>query len=286
MVMEMNGSQIKSGKIIKIVSNLYTVLSDNTVYDCHARGKFRFDKISPLVGDIVSFDAKDLYITQIHERKNFLNRPQVSNVDAALIVTSVKKPDLSLNLLDKQILVIKNKNIEPVILVTKMDLIPLFKRKSYKKIFKYYENIGIKVLYNTDLKGIKNYLKGKIIVLTGQTGAGKSSILNKLDKSLNLETNPISEALGRGVHTTRHTELHEISGIYFVDTPGFSSLDLDGITKETINIGFPEFSRYTCEYKDCKHIDEKSCSIKDAVNNKKIMLSRYENYKLFYKEIK
>lgn len=281
----MNGSQIKSGKIVKIVSNLYTVNSDNELYDCRARGKFRFDKISPLVGDIVDFDSKDKYITNIHERKNSLNRPQISNVDIALIVTSIKKPELSLNLLDKLILVIKHSNIEPVICVTKLDLVSFLSRGVFKKLFKYYENIGIKVFYNNDLNSLKKYLQKKTVVLTGQTGAGKSTLLNKLNKDLNLETNPISEALGRGVHTTRHTEIHEINGIYFADTPGFSSINLDGITKESILVGFPEFNKYTCDFKDCKHIDEKSCKVKDAVNSKKILKSRYENYKLFMKEL-
>ena len=278
-------NEYKTGKIVKILSNLYTVNADNKLYECRARGKFRFEKISPLVGDIVDFDEKEKYITKIHERINFLNRPQISNVDIALIVTSVKKPDLSLNLLDKLILVIKHNNIEPVICVTKLDLVSFFNKGVYKKIFKYYEKIGIKVFYNTDLSSLKKYLLNKTVVLTGQTGAGKSSLLNKLNKDLNLDTNPISEALGRGVHTTRHTEIHEISNIYFADTPGFSSINLDGIDKENIIIGFPEFSEYLCDFKDCKHIDEKSCRVKDAVNSKKILKSRYEDYKLFMKEI-
>ena len=276
---------MKTGKIVKIVSNLYTVNSDDNLYDCRARGKFRFDKISPLVGDIVDFDENEKYITKIHDRKNFLNRPQISNVDIALIVTSVKKPELSLNLLDKLILVIKNNNIEPVICVSKLDLVSFFNKGVYKKIFKYYENIGIEVFYNTDLGSLKKYLEGKTVVLTGQTGAGKSSLLNKLNKDLNLDTNPISEALGRGVHTTRHTEIHEISNIYFADTPGFSSINLDGINKDNIMLGFPEFSKYICEFKDCKHLGEKSCKVKDAVNSKKILKSRYDNYKSFMKEL-
>lgn len=283
--MEVNGSQIKTGKIVKILSNLYTVNAENKLYECRARGKFRFDKISPLVGDIVDFDEKGKYIIEIHERINFLNRPQISNVDVALIVTSIKKPDLSLNLLDKLILVIKHNNIEPVICVTKLDLISFFNKGVYKKIFKYYEKIGIKVFYNTDLSSLKRYLQNKTVVLTGQTGAGKSTLLNKLNKDLNLDTNPISEALGRGVHTTRHTEIHEINNIYFADTPGFSSINLDGIDKESILVGFPEFNDYVCDFKDCKHIDEKKCSVKEAVNNKKILKSRYDNYKLFMKEL-
>ena len=184
MVTGMNGLQTKTGKIIKIVSNLYTVISDDNLYECRARGKFRYDKISPVVGDIVTFDEKEKYIIEIKERNNYLNRPTVSNVDIALITTSIKKPDLSLNLLDKLILVIKERNIEPVICITKLDLVSFFNRGVFKKLFKYYESIGIKVFYNNDLSGLTKYLKGKTIVLTGQTGAGKSTLLNKLDKNL------------------------------------------------------------------------------------------------------
>lgn len=277
---------VKTGKIVKIISNLYTVQVDNDLYDCRARGKFRFDKITPLVGDIVNIDTDEKYILEILERKNSLNRPQVSNVDVALIITSVKKPDLSLNLLDKQILVIKSKNIEPVICVTKLDLLSFKEKLRVKKLFKYYKKQGFKVFYNNKLQDLRTYLKEKIVVLTGQTGAGKSTLLNKLDKSLNLDTNPISEALGRGVHTTRHTEIHKIDNIYFLDTPGFSSLNLDEINKDNISIGFPEFSKYNCDFKDCSHIDERDCNIKDAVNNKEILKSRYDNYVLFYKEMK
>ena len=281
----MNG-QTKQGKIIKIISNLYTVKTlDNKVCECRARGKFRFDKVTPLVGDFVLIDEKDNYIVDILDRKNYLDRPAISNVDIALIITSIKKPDLSLNLLDKLILVIKNSNIEPVICITKLDLTSFTEKLKYKKLFKYYEKIGIKVFYNSKLNNLKKYLRNKIVVLTGQTGSGKSTLLNKLDKTLDLDTNPISEALGRGVHTTRHTEIHEISGIYFADTPGFSSINLNNINKENIVNGFPEFKNYTCDFKDCSHIDEKNCEVKSAVLNNKILKSRYENYKAFYKEI-
>lgn len=282
----MNGSNIKEGKIVKIISNLYTVKVDNTYYDCRARGKFRFDKLTPLVGDYCSIDAKDNYIIEIKDRKNYLNRPQIANVDVALIITSIKKPDISYTLLDKLILVIKEKNIEPVICISKMDLVSFLKRKKYKKTLKYYESIGIKVFYNNKLSVLKKYLKDKVVVLTGQTGAGKTTLLNKLESNLNLETNPISEALGRGVHTTRHTEIHEISNIYFADTPGFSSLDLTDISLDNVSIGFPEFNNYSCDFKDCKHIDERNCKVKDAVINKKILKSRYDSYVSFCKELK
>lgn len=275
-----------NGQIVKIISNLYTVKSGNDLIECRARGKFRYEKEVPLVGDLVEIDPKEKYILKILERRNYLNRPSISNVDVALIITSIKKPDISFNLLDKLILVIKEKNIEPVICISKLDLVPFLKRNKYRKTLKYYESIGIKVFYNSNLNPLVKYLKGKLVVLTGQTGAGKSTLLNKLDKELNLDTNPISEALGRGVHTTRHTEIHEINGISFADTPGFSSLDLTDITKENIKLGFPEFEKYPCDFKDCAHIDEKNCSVKEAINNNKILKSRYDSYVSFYKEIK
>lgn len=282
----MNGSNIKEGKIVKIISNLYNVKVESNYYECRARGKFRFDKLTPLVGDYCTIDIKENYIIEIKERKNYLNRPQIANVDIALIITSIKKPDISYTLLDKLILVIKEKNIEPVICISKLDLVPILKRSKYKKALKYYESIGIKVFYNNKLSSLKKYLKGKVVVLTGQTGAGKTTLLNKLGKNLNLETNPISEALGRGVHTTRHTEIHEISDIYFADTPGFSSLDLADINLNNIYVGFPEFNNYSCDFKDCKHIDEKSCKVKDAVTKNEILKSRYDSYISFCKELK
>ena len=147
----MNGSNIKEGKIVKIISNLYTVKVADNYYECRARGKFRHENLTPVVGDIVEVDISENYITNIKERKNELSRPLISNVDVALIITSIKKPDLSMLLLDKLILNIKKENIEPVICITKMDLVPLLKRKSYKKLFKYYESVGIKVFYNNNL---------------------------------------------------------------------------------------------------------------------------------------
>ena len=143
---------------------------------------------------------------------------------------------------------------------------------------KYYTNIGIKVTTNRNLYKLKRYIKNKTLVLTGQTGAGKSSLLNKLDNKLNLATNEISEALGRGRHTTRHVELFKYKTSFIADTPGFSSLDLKTIDKEEIKDSFLEFRNITCEYKDCMHTNEKQCTVKELVNNKKILKSRYENY--------
>ena len=182
------------GRITKQISNQYTVTAKEGNYICSPRGKFRNLGLSPLVGDIVKIDEKTLTIEEILPRKNELDRPVVSNVDIALIVTSVKKPDLSLSLLDKELSVIIKNNVEPVICLTKLDLLEKKELKELKPLIKYYKSIGIKVVDNKNLGKIKKILKNKLVVLTGQTGAGKSSLLNKLDKKLNLETKPISEA--------------------------------------------------------------------------------------------
>lgn len=266
------------GKITRIISNLYTVSTNDKTYDCRARGKFRKEKLTPTVGDLVLFDEMNNYILDIKPRKNSLERPTISNIDSALIITSVKKPDLSLNLLDKQLVLCIGNKIEPIIVFTKLDLLTKSELKKIKNIMRYYSSIGIKVTTNKNLFKLKRYIKHKTLVLTGQTGAGKSSLLNKLDKKLNLATNEISEALGRGKHTTRHVELFKYKTSFIADTPGFSSLDITNLSSSQIKDSFLEFRNVECPYKDCNHTNEKECKIKELVENKKIMRSRYENY--------
>lgn len=266
------------GQIIKIISNLYTVKLDNEIIDCRARGKFRNDKITPIVGDYCIVDKDNNYILEILPRKNSLKRPVIANVDYALIVTSVKKPDLSLNLLDKLLSLSIMSNIKPIICLTKIDLLNADEKKELNDIIKYYKKIGFKVVKNTDKLKLKLLLKNKLTVLGGQTGAGKSSLLNRLNKNLNLKTAEISEALGRGKHTTRHVEVFKIGKMYIADTPGFSSLDLDEFTSEQIKTSFVEFKKYKCYFNDCMHIKEKDCGVKEALNKKEILKSRYDNY--------
>ncbi len=277
---------IKEGTIIKNISNVYTVISDNKEFDCKARGKFRKENIIPLVGDNVLFDEEKLYLLEIMPRSNELQRPNVANVDIALIVTSLKEPDLSLNLLDKLISMVIINKVIPIICLTKEDLLSEEEKTTIKDILTYYEKIGIKVFYNYEKEKILSELKNKIVVLTGQTGAGKSSLLNKLDENLNLKTSPISQALGRGVHTTRHSELFKISDIWFLDTPGFSALDLNIYNEEQIRNSFSEFKNYTCLYRDCSHIKTDGCEVLKAVLNKNILTSRYNSYCSFIKELK
>lgn len=266
------------GKIVKNISNSYDVLIDNEIITCQPRGKFRNLNLTPLVGDIVDIDYKNHYILDILDRRNELKRPRVANVDIALIITSVTEPTLSLNLLDKTISLIHLSRIEPVIVFTKLDL--LDDLKEITNIRKYYEKIGYKVFYNTEKDDIINYLQGKTVVLTGQSGAGKSTLINRLG-DLSIKTNEISKALGRGKHTTRHVEIYHINDVDFLDTPGFSSLDLSEYSKEEIRNSFVEFSTIDCKFQDCMHDKEISCDIKNKVISGYILTSRYENYLSF-----
>lgn len=270
------------GKIIKQISNDYTVKVNNDLYICKARGKFRNLGITPLVGDNVIIDENNNYILDIQKRKNELIRPSISNIDQAVIVTSVKIPDFSSNLLDKLLTIIEYNNIKPIICFTKLDLIDDNELQHIRKIQDYYRKIGYDVYDNTDEK-LKEIFKDKITVFAGQSGAGKSSLLNRLDSNLNLEIGEVSIALGRGRHTTRHTELIEVLGGLIADTPGFSALDFKDMTNTDIRDNFIEFNEYKeyCEYKDCMHINESKCGIKENVLNNNILKSRYDNYLKF-----
>lgn len=274
-----------NGKIVRIISNLYTVKCGEKLYDCRARGKFRKEKMSPVVGDDVFIDIEQNVILSIYPRKNALLRPLIANVDGCFIVTSVKKPKLDLLLLDKLISHVSLHHITPVICFTKCDLLSSSEKEIVENLRKYYERIGIRTIYNTEIDAIHSIIKNKIFVLAGQTGAGKSSLLNRIDPHLSLETNAISEALGRGKHTTRHVELFLIGEGFLADTPGFSALDLKNIDKYELRDSFIEFASYSCKYKDCMHHKEIGCGVKEAVLNKHILESRYEHYIHFLKEL-
>jgi len=271
------------GLIIKNISNDYVVKTNNNIYTCKARGKFRNEKIIPLVGDIVEFDETNNYILKIHKRKNSLIRPNVSNIDNALIVTSVKNPNLDTFLLDKLLTIVSYNNITPIICFTKLDLLNEEEEKDIQSYIDYYQKIGYKVLRNDKIEEFKEVFKDKLTVFTGQSGAGKSSLLNKLDSKLNLKTDEISYALGRGKHTTRHTELYEIMDGFLVDTPGFSQVDFHEMKKQDIRDNMYEMfdNLDNCKYRDCMHIKEDGCSVKEKVENNEILLTRYNNYKIF-----
>ena len=271
------------GIIIKNQSNDYTVRTQNGIYICKPRGKFRNEKIIPLVGDTVVIDDINKYLLEIKPRKNTLIRPPIANIDVALIAVSVKEPNFDSNLLDKLLTIISFNNIKPIICLTKLDLLNEEETKEIKKIMTYYKDIGYTVVENTNVKEIKKIIKNKKVVIAGQSGAGKSSLLNRLDKNLSLETNEISKALGRGKHTTRCTTLYDVDGSLIADTPGFSSIDFREMTKMDIRDNMKEMfdNLEYCKYRDCMHIKEDACYVKKLLEEGKILPSRYNNYKSF-----
>lgn len=268
------------GKIIKQISNDYTVKNGEEEYVCKARGKFRKMEVSPLVGDEVIFDEKDNYILEILPRKNELERPVIANIDQAIIITSLKMPDFDTNLLDKLLVIITYNNIKPIIIFTKSDLLSASELQDFQKYFEYYQKIGYDCYMSTELDKIKTIFKDKVSVFTGQSGAGKSTLLNHLDKSLNIKTAEISLAFNRGKHTTRHTALLPVGGGLVADTPGFSALGFGKMSNADIRDNLLEFNIYRvdCKYRDCMHYKEDDCKVKEKVQSGDILESRYNNY--------
>ena len=266
------------GQIIKISSDLHFISCENEVYPCKCRGIFRKEHITPVVGDYVLFSKEKSLIEEVLPRNNVFERPKVSNIDQAFLITSLRLPDFSTNLLDKFISLMEMNHVEPIICITKRDLMNQYELEKIDEILSYYKSIGYKVIYNTEIDKIKELLRDKTSVFTGQTGAGKSTLLNKLNPDWNLETGEVSQALGRGKHTTRVVELFEINNGKVMDTPGFSSLEFKNYTKEDIKNSFIEFNKYPCPFKDCSHTNEKECVVKKAVLANNILESRYLNY--------
>lgn len=267
-----------TGVIIKNISNDYTIESDGKQYTCKPRGIFRHQLITPLVGDHVIFDEQNHYITKILPRKNELKRPSIANIDIAVIVTSVKDPNLDTHLLDKFLTIISYNNITPIIYLTKLDLLSTTELNKINNYIEYYQKIGYIISTNKD--DLLEKIQNKLIVFTGQSGAGKSTLLNKIDPTLNLYTNEISYALGRGKHTTRHTEIYKTKGALIADTPGFSKIDFYNMTPIDIRDNMKEMfdNLPKCKYIDCLHNKEDGCYVKKLVEDKLILSSRYQNY--------
>ena len=283
---------MQKGQIIKALAGFYYVKSQGQVYQCRARGKFRKDSLKPLVGDYCEFSNENQtegYILSLLPRKNSLIRPPICNVDQALLVFSAKEPDMNLLLLDRFLILIEHLQIQPIICISKMDLVD--SSLIYHQM-KPYEDAGYQVLYVSSkqeqgIEAVKNIFKDKVTVITGQSGVGKSSLLNALDIHLQIDTNEISKALGRGKHTTRHVELIEMYGGYVADTPGFSSLELN-IEPVDLAISYHDFHEFSkqCKFRGCLHESEPHCAVKNAVEQGKISSQRYEHYLMFLKESK
>ena len=269
------------GLIIKIISGDYFVKVNEEIIKCKPLGVFRHKKVTPKVGDIV--EVEENTITKIQERKNELIRPVVANIDKVFIVTSLVEPDLNLNLLDRIICQAEYNNIEIVLVFTKVDLTDANK---YNNIFEYYKSLGYRIyLAPNDFELIKKEIDNNVCVVAGQSGVGKSTLINLFD-NFNIKTDEISKALGRGKHTTRHVELYSVFDGLVVDTPGFSALDLSDLTNIDIRDNMKEMfdNLDYCKYRDCMHIKEDNCYIKYLVDKNEIMKSRYDNYLSFLKK--
>ncbi|MGE7917814.1 ribosome small subunit-dependent GTPase A [Viridibacillus sp. NPDC093762] len=283
------------GQIRKALSGFYYVHSDGELIQCRGRGVFRNRGISPLVGDFVDFVVEgdnDGTITAVHDRHNELVRPPVSNIDQAILVFSAKEPAFNTILLDKFLVALESFHIHPIICLTKTDLLTSEENDGIQQYIKDYQEIGYEMIqtYKGDpeiLVKIQQVLEGKTTVLAGQSGVGKSTLLNTIMPSLELKTGVISEALGRGKHTTRHVELIPLAGGLIADTPGFSSFDFDTLEKEELTSCFPELQRLSedCKFRGCLHLKEPKCAVKAAVENKEIKQYRYDHYLQFLQEI-
>ena len=276
------------GKIIKGTGGFYYVESADTVYECKARGAFRRNRITPLVGDFVTISVNnnaENTIDEIHKRKNFLNRPPVSNIDNLIIVISTVEPKPNFLVADRIIANAEYKGIEPIIVISKGDIAPV---NAIKEV---YDKSGISLILlneNGAIDELKVLMKGKTNAFTGNSGVGKSTLLNRIDPSLNLSTAPISQKLGRGRHTTRQAELFKVCGGFVVDTAGFSSFEFDKneiIPKDELAYCFREFRDYIghCKFSTCSHTGDKGCKISEAVGSGKISETRYNDYISLYK---
>ncbi len=283
----------EKGLIMKSTAGFYYVRCyDGKIIECRARGVFRKQKVSPLVGDnvVIEHDGEKGTVAQIETRKNFLVRPPVANLDKLVIVSSVTEPVPSLLILDKLTAMAVNKDIKPIVVFSKSDL------GDAEKYVDIYRRSGIEAYAVSSETGegtdeIRSVFADSVCALTGNTGVGKSSLLNCIAPGLSLATSHISDKLGRGRHTTRTVELYELFGGYIADTPGFSSLDFENseiIIKENLPFCFPEFEEYIgkCKFVSCAHIGEKGCAVCEAAAEGKIPESRLESYKMMYDEVK
>lgn len=281
------------GVILKGIGGFYYVKTAEGVFECKAKGKFRKEKISPLAGDKVSVTIRndsENTIDEIYERKNSLIRPPVANIDKLFIVVSAAKPKPNTVIIDKMTVLAEKNNITPVIVITKTDL------AEHDELRKIYETTGYKVFTfsvedDSELDEIRNELKGSLCAFTGNSGVGKSTLINALNGNLNLQTGEISDKLGRGRHTTRQAEVFEVGEGLVIDTAGFSSIDFTAdnrIYPEELQYFFREFAEHIdeCRFTGCRHMGDKGCRICELIDKGKISLSRHESYKAIFSEVK
>jgi ribosome biogenesis GTPase len=277
-----------NGRIMKGIGGFYYVETASGLFECKAKGRFRKEKLTPLAGDLVTItvrEDKENTIDEILPRRNALKRPPVANIDRLFLVISAVKPLPRTLVIDKLTCIAEKNGIEPVLIFSKTDLAPI------DDLLDIYRTTGYMMLFNTQLDEIRKQIAGRVCAFTGNSGVGKTTLINRLDPSLALETNEISEKLGRGKHTTRQAELFHIADGFVIDTAGFSSLDLlqnEGILKEDLADCFPEFRPYlgACKFSTCAHIGEKGCKICEMVENGALSESRHKSYCTLYEDAK
>lgn len=283
------------GQIRKALAGYYYVYDEGKVYQTRGRGVFRKRGITPLVGDFVEYIVEgdnDGTVTEIFPRINELIRPPIANVNQAILVFSVREPNFNTILLDRFLVALESFDVEPIICLTKMDLLNDEDKPLISKYKEQYGEIGYTIIetFIEDpqlFEKITPLLENKMTVLAGQSGVGKSTLLNTLMPELNLKTGIISSALNRGKHTTRHVELIEVAGGLVADTPGFSSFDFDTIEKEELTSCFPELQKASehCKFRECLHLKEPKCEVKKLVESGDIEQYRYDHYLQFLQEI-
>lgn len=284
------------GKIIKGIAGFYYVYAQGSTYECKAKGKFRNQKVKPLVGDdvdITVLDEQELLgnIECILPRHSELIRPAVANVDQTLVVFAAASPDPNWNLLDRFLIMMERQQVPTIICFNKMDLVSEETMKQYRNI---YAKSGCQILEASTyeehgMDALRQVLQGKTTALAGPSGVGKSSIMNMLNPDANMDTGDISHKIQRGRHTTRHSEILPIGeDTYLMDTPGFSSIYFYDLEPEELKLYYREFEAYEpyCRFGGCNHIGERECGVKQAAADGEIAMSRYENYCLFYEELK
>ncbi|HCT65006.1 MAG TPA: ribosome small subunit-dependent GTPase A [Lachnospiraceae bacterium] len=286
---------MKKGTIVKGIGGFYYVNTETGVYECRARGKFRKEKVTPLVGDFVEISILDEVnkkgsLDVILPRKNELIRPRVANVEQAVIVFAAQSPSMNLDLLDRFIILVEQQHLDVLICINKIDLDV---NEDYKSIVKTYRDAGFRVVPISADKGInmdllKEELKGRISVFAGPSGVGKSSLINAINSELNLSTGTLSAKIERGKHTTRHAELMELfENSFIVDSPGFTSLFFEHILSADLQYYFREFEPYinNCRFTGCSHVKEIDCAIKEHIGET-ISPIRYDRYVSIYNELK
>ena len=272
------------GIIIKGIGGFYYIKTEEGIIECKARGKFRYNSLKPMVGDRVTIKVENGkgVIEEIHERSSELIRPTVANVTQAFVVFAIKNPDINLDLLNRFLTLCEYDDIHAVVCLNKEDLCTEEEKENLKELI---NDIGYEVLFINAKEGkgfdaLKERLENNITVLCGPSGAGKSTLLNAFIDREHMETGSVSEKIGRGKHTTRHSELIDVDNGYLVDTPGFTTLDVTFIDRDSLKYCFPEFNEYNnlCKFNGCNHYKEPKCAVKEAVEEGKINKLRYEFY--------